>query len=282
MIEYCFNEDVRLIREMSGLSQQEFARELKTTQISISRWESGLDTPNRASAESLYAFAWKKGIKINRLRSSFLEDRYEPLLFHGSGEGIKGPLSLSYANPRSDFGVGFYLGESLEQAGTWVCDKSESSVYCFSADFSRLKKASFAADLRWVLCICANRGYLGERAKHPSVKKILDEIEQADLIHAPIADNIMYATIQDFALGYITDEQCSHALSANQLGMQYVFKTEQGLNALFPLARLYLCSHERESYRQIRAGHERDGEEKNKAARISFRGKGRYIDEILS
>lgn len=111
---------------------------------------------------------------------------------------------------------------------------------------------------------------------------ILDEIGRADVVYTPIADNIVYAMIQDFAQGYITDEQCSHALSANQLGMQYVFKTEKSLNALLPLARLYLCSPEREDYRQVRTSHERDGVEKNKAARIGFRGQGRYIDEILS
>lgn len=57
MIDYAFKDDVRLIREILGLSQTEFARELKTIQISISRWESGLDTPNSASVESLYAFS---------------------------------------------------------------------------------------------------------------------------------------------------------------------------------------------------------------------------------
>lgn len=146
------------------------------------------------------------GIKVNRIRSSFLHDCYEPLLYHGSGEGIFGRLSLSYANPRSDFGVGFYLGESLDQVGSWVCDRDKSSIYCFTADFTKLVTVSFNADIRWVLCICANRGYLGEKIHHPLIKTILDEIGRADVVYAPIADNFMYATIQDFAQGYITDE----------------------------------------------------------------------------
>lgn len=282
MIDYRYSEDIHLIREMLGLSQDELALAINSTQISVTRWEDDLDTPYRFNAEAIYSLAYKNGIELNKVRVGFLKDRYSPLLFHGSIQGIEGELSFSHANPRADFGIGFYLGESLEQAGSWVCDGERASVYCFGIDTKRLKKLDFSADLRWVLCICAYRGYLEEKSSHPLIQSLMSSVEDADFIYAPIADNVMYATIQDFALGYITDEQCSHALSANQLGMQYVFKSQKGLSLLCPLARLYLCEEEKRYYAKIREGNEKDGESKNKDARIAFRGKGRYIDEILS
>ena len=225
-----------------------------------------------------------EGLRINEIKTKFYDDdkKNKVLLFHGSKHGINGELSLKHSNPFSDFGAGFYLGESYTQASSWVCDVDEGSVYCFYLDTNKLKVVKFDVDLEWALAICINRGYLKEKENHPLIKEIKNKINNADVIYAPIADNVMYLTIQEFAEGFINEEQCKHALSANHLGMQYVIKNETTLNKLEPISRLYLCKKEKDIFKELKAEEEKGGQDKVRAARIKYRNKGRYIDEIFN
>lgn len=89
-----------------------------------------------------------------------------------------------------------------------------------------------------LLCnICYNevanfRGTLSEYQNHPKVKKIINKVLDADYIIAPIADNKMFETIDDFINGNITNVQCEHCLSATNLGKQYVFKSDKAIKQL--------------------------------------------------
>ena len=285
MIDYYFDYDITFIRELLDLSQEEFASKLNVTQVSVAMWETGKTIPNKITLEKIYNLAMENGIHLNRIKIRFFEDdkKDNVLLYHGSKKGIVGDLTFKHSNDRSDFGVGFYLGENLTQASTWVCDSENGSVYCFYLkNNSKLKVEHFDVDLDWVLAICLNRGYLKDKMTHPLINDIKRRIDNADIIVAPIADNVMYLTIQEFAEGYITDEQCKHALSANHLGTQYVCKTNKAIGALSPIARLYLCEKEKEEYREVKINEGRNGQAKSKAARIEFRNKGRYIDELFS
>ena len=283
MKDYDFAYDITFIREMLDLSQEEFASELDVSQITMAMWETSKTIPNKSSLEKIYNFAIDKGININQIKTRFFDDdkKDRVLLFHGSNYGINGEISFEFSNPRSDFGIGFYLGENLTQAASWVCDSNYGSVYCFYAKLDSLKIIKFDVDLDWILAVCLNRGFLDEKINHPVIKKLKKRIENADVIFAPIADNVMYLTIQEFANGFITDEQCKHSLNANHLGMQYVFKSEESLEHLQSIARLYLCERERDHYRDIKIAEEVNGQNKSKAARIEYRNKGRYIDEIF-
>ena len=51
------------------------------------------------------------------------------ILFHGSKEGIVGDLSIAYSNEKRDFGKGFYLGESVKQAISFVSSYENSCLY---------------------------------------------------------------------------------------------------------------------------------------------------------
>ena len=79
----------------------------------------------------------------------------------------------------------------------------------------------------------------------------------------------------------ITDEQCKHCLAATNLGMQYIFKTQKSLSQIKPLERCYISVNEKEYYKNIRLEESRLGDNKVKLARKQYRGKGKYIDEIL-
>ena len=125
------------------------------------------------------------------------------------------------------------------------------------------------------------RGRLKGRISAEKQSQICAKADQADYIIAPIADNRMYQIIDSFIDGEITDEQCRHALAATELGMQYVIKTERAAECAEVLERCYLCSEEKKNYYTARSDDFRAAEDKVRAARIKYRGKGKYIDELL-
>lgn len=48
------------------------------------------------------------------------------------------------------------------------------------------------------------------------------------------------------------------------------------------LEKCYISNKEKEFYKRIRTDESKLGEDKVKLARIKYRGKGKYIDEILT
>ena len=106
-------------------------------------------------------------------------------------------------------------------------------------------------------------------------------VMQADYVIAPIADNRMYQIIDAFAEGEITDEQCIHALAATNLGMQYVACSRKAAGQVRILERCYLCKDEKKRFVTDRGGDLKTSESKVRAARIKYRGKGKYIDELI-
>ena len=113
------------------------------------------------------------------------------------------------------------------------------------------------------------------------VKKVIDQIEELDYLIAPIADNRVYQTINDFINGLITDEACLHAISLTDLGKQYVFKTMKAINCLECLDRLYLCKDEKEHYKTLRNKKMNEYISQVKMAFIEYRRKGKYFDELF-
>ena len=80
----------------------------------------------------------------------------------------------------------------------------------------------------------------------------------------------MFQIINSFIEGELTDEQCKHCLAATNLGMQYIFVSEKAVSQAKLIECCYISQNEREYYKN-----------KVKLARKQYRGKGRYIDEIL-
>ena len=132
-----------------------------------------------------------------------------------------------------------------------------------------------------MLTIAYYRGTLEEYESHPIVKKLVKQSRECDYIVAPIADNRMFQIINSFISGEITDEQCKHCLSATNLGYQYVFVSDKSVNKIKLLERCYISEKERDYYRNIRSSESKLGDDKVKLARIKYRGKGKYIDELL-
>ena len=283
-MKYNFSEDIKSIREILGLSQSEFAEQIGVEQVTISRNELGKTEPSVKILESVYTFAFTKNIKINKLKEMLWRDdlrKNEKLLFHGAKSEINGEIDIHRGRHNNDFGQGFYTGESYEQAISFVSGFDHSSVYYIRFDDKNLKCKRYEVDQEWMMTIAYYRGALDEYRNHPIIKKLIEQSRDCDYIIAPIADNRMFQIINSFIAGELTDEQCKHCLAATNLGMQYIFISEKAVSQAKLIERCYISNNEREYYKNVRLEESKLGDNKVKLARKQYRGKGRYIDEIL-
>lgn len=205
----------------------------------------------------------------------------EKLLFHGAKSEIDGEIDIRRGRHNNDFGQGFYTGESYEQAISFVSGFDHSSVYYIRFDDKNLKCKRYEVDQEWMMTIAYYRGALDEYRNHPIIEKLIEQSRDCDYIIAPIADNRMFQIINSFIAGELTDEQCKHCLAATNLGMQYIFISEKAVSQAKLIERCYISNNEREYYKNVRLEESKLGDNKVKLARKQYRGKGRYIDEIL-
>lgn len=284
-MDYNFDKDFKAIRDVLDISQKEFSKVLDTEQKTISNIESKDSYPSKTIVESAFTYAFKKDVKINKLKELLCRDNLshnEKLLFHGSKGEIKGDIDVNFGRGNNDFGKGFYTGESYEQAVSFISTYDDPSVYFMSFDDSDLKCKRYSVDREWMMTIAYYRESLEEYENHPLIKKIIAESRDCDYIVAPIADNKMFETINEFIEGNLTDEQCKHCLAATNLGMQYVFLTEKAASRLKIVERCYVCDKEREYYKKIKEDYRKLGNDKVKLAKAQYRGIGKYIDEVLA
>ena len=284
-MDYNFDKDFKAIRDVLDISQKEFAKVLDTEQKTISNIESKDSYPSKTIVESAFTYAFKKDVKINKLKELLCRDNLshnEKLLFHGSKGEIKGDIDVNFGRGNNDFGQGFYTGESYEQAVSFISTYDDPSVYFMSFDDSDLKCKRYSVDREWMMTIAYYRETLDKYENHPLIKKIIKESRDCDYIIAPITDNKMFETINEFIEGNLTDEQCKHCLAATNLGMQYVFLTEKAASRLKIVERCYVCDKEREHYKKLKEDYRKLGNDKVKLAKAQYRGVGKYIDEVLA
>ena len=283
-MDYNFSGDFKSIRDILDISQKEFAKVLDTEQKTISNIESKDSYPSKTIVESAFTYAFKKDVKINKLKELLCRDNLshnEKLLFHGAKGEIKGDIDVNFSRGNNDFGKGFYTGESYEQAVSFISTYNDPSVYFICFDDNDLRCKKYTVDGEWMMTIAYYRGSLEEYENHPIIKKIIAESRDYDYIIAPITDNKMFETINEFIEGNLTDEQCKHCLAATNLGMQYVFLTEKAASRLKIVERCYVCDKEREYYKKLKEDYRKLGNDKVKLAKIQYRGVGKYIDEVL-
>lgn len=234
--------------------------------------------------EKIYNYAYNNGLYINDIR--WLEEKEllgldELLLSHGSRVNIRGDIRLDVAADINDFSKGFYCGESLKQAGMFVSQEPNSSLYIVSFVPEGLKSKRFNVSTDWMLAIAYYRGTLGDLARRSRVEEVVDAVENSDYVIAPIADNRMFRIIDAFTDGQITDKQCQHALSTTNLGHQYVFKKPSCLDHLEIKDHLYLCDAEKNRYNTDCQKESNTSLLKANISRKRYANSGVYIDELL-
>jgi hypothetical protein len=282
--DFRFREDLLLVERYLSGDAVSLSEALSVNDKTLYRWEKGLSVPSPARMESFYSYVYRKGIRLTAIKAQLDKEEAHgrKILFHGSKEGIIGPLSLKKSREGKDFGKGFYCGENLDQAASFVSLFPSSSLCLLSLDDTRLSKAVFEVDREWMLTISLYRNQLGEEKNSPLLAALRRKVEEADILIAPIADNRMFEILGEFIDGKITDVQCQHALSATDLGKQIVLKSAKALASARILEHCYLCQAEKEDF--LRRGEEiaEIGREKAKIARIRYKAQGQYLEEILS
>ena len=203
------------------------------------------------------------------------------LLTHASKKGIVGNIDVKLGRTNSDFGQGFYCGESYDKSISFVCRSDDASIYFIDFNPDGLKRIEFNVEENWMLAIAYYRGRLEEYKNNKKILDIIKSIEDSDYVVAPIADNRMFEIIDQFIEGYITDEQCKHCLAATNLGLQYVFLTEKAVSNLKVLEKCYISSSEKKYYIKKQEDYQKEGVDKSKLARIQYKGQGKYIEELL-
>ena len=63
-MKYNFSKDLQSIREILGLTQNEFAKQIGVEQVTISRNELGKTDPSAKLLERVYIYAFVKNIKF--------------------------------------------------------------------------------------------------------------------------------------------------------------------------------------------------------------------------
>ena len=277
------SEDMKIVRELLNMTQDELADELNVEPLTIKRIENGITNTSKRTLDLFYDFVYKKKIYLNKIKEMFYIEELtkEILLFHGAKSTIIGNIDVNKGRRNNDFGQGFYCGESYEQSASFVENFENSSVYYFSFDITGLRSLKYAVDRDWMLTIAYFRGTLNEYKDSIVIKKLISKLDCVDYVVAPIADNKMFRIIDSFINGEITDEQCKHCLAATNLGFQYVLLNDNAISRLKMLECCYLSNEERNHYRKIKLEDNKISDDKVKLARIQYRGKGLYIDEIL-
>lgn len=282
-MNYQISHDLSLIRKLFDLSQEELANILDVNRLLIARTEVGASYPRIEFMDRFYNFCYEKGLKLNIQKEILYKDNIDEnhiLLTHASKHGIDGDLSLNKGRIETNFGKGFYCGESYEKALAYILRYPESSVYFIDFDPTNLKSIKFKVDTDWMIAVAYFRGKLDQYRNTKIVKKILTKLKDVDYIIAPIADNRMFEIIDSFINGEITNEQCKHSLRATNLGMQYVFISDKSLKNLNIIERCFVSSIEKEDYKKEQAKLLKIGQDKSKVARIEYKNKGKYIGEL--
>lgn len=284
-MKYDIINDIKVVAKILRLSYSEIAQELNVARSTVTRIVNGQTYPSNSFLEDFYSFAYKNkyhSIELNKLKIEYAKNIYKNLLFHGARKDIEGLIDMSHSQSDIDVGIGFYLGESYEQASSYVFANRQSSIYLFdTSELKNSKIVEFDISLEWILMISYYRGQLSRFEKSPVVQKIIKEVEQSDVVIAPIADNNMYEILNRFARGDITDMQARVALSASDLGKQHVLKSNLACQSVKIVGKLYLCKQEREDIEEIRKERADRVKKESQALIESLRRQGKYIEEIL-
>ena len=286
MYEYEISNDIDSFRYFMEMTETEFAQQVGMPRSTLHNWKTGRSTPTDSSLEMLYGYMYNCGYRINALKEQMFKDRIHKgnaVLFHGAKANIKGDVSLSFSSDDNDFGKGFYLGESLLQSASFVCNYPKASVYIAELKMEHnLKLVEFDVDTDWMLTIALFRKKLEAYKDSPLLMELARKVRTADIIRAPIADNRMFQILDEFIEGNITDLQCKSALSATDLGKQYVVISEKALKNLEIIHHCYLCEPEKKNYLADKAEFDKVSTQKVKFVKREYAGKGKYIEEVLA
>lgn len=182
-MNYNFQKDMKSIREILGMTQEEFAEKKGVEQATISRNELGKNLPSSQLMERVYQFAFDKKIQINQLKKMLWAENLasdHKLLFHSAKSAIAGEIDVTIGRTNNDFRCGFYTGESYDQSISFISNFNKSCVYFLDFNNVDLRCKKYNVD-QWIMTIAYYKNALSKYAEHPIVQKLV--AQSTDITH---------------------------------------------------------------------------------------------------
>ena len=149
-------------------------------------------------------------------------------LYHGSNIAVEKPKILR-PDRRLDFGTGFYLTSSYEQAERWalltVKRRGEGKPVITSYDFDE----NMIASLKVIRFEGATREWLKFVANNRNIEDFTDD---SDIVIGPVANDRTMPVIKLYFSGIYDEDETIKRLLPQKLKDQYAFKSERALNSL--------------------------------------------------
>lgn len=264
--DYTISKDISFFMEAENINSSDLAKKIKVSRRTIDELLNG-GVAKSEVCDKLYSFFYKKKYRMNLIKEELLKEKYDNVLFSGLKD-------------KHDFGCGFYLVDTYQQALTSINIIDNSSVYSFKYSLNSLRIKEFKCDLEWVLSICFYRGYINEYRDHELIKGLVKEIEEADVIIAPATNNRILHIMNRFADGEINVDTILNCLSVFNLGREYVFKNDKAIDKLESIERYYLCTLEKEDSKLKNSELSFQMDTQLKLMQREYRT-GMYVEEIL-
>ncbi len=273
---------IKTIRQTAGISQEQFAKELGTTALSVNRWENGKTQPNKMAQTQLFEFCKKRNIDlfdyiVNQIKRNAND---ELIVYHGSKKGLTGNIQPT-SRKACDFGKGFYLGTDPAQPLTLICDEENPVLYSMKFDLTDLKVLKIEMGIEWAMLIAYCRGYMDEVKGSAIYKKYEKMADGYDVILGCIANDRMYRVMKSFFEKGITDVALIYSLSALDLGLQYVCKTQRACEKLEIIDKKELTELELAILRDKSFVRRQEGIDLTEEILLKYRREGKFFDEIL-
>ena len=157
------------------------------------------------------------------------------ILFHGSPNETVTP-TFGLGNEKHDYGMGFYLTESIDLAKEWaVCrpDESNGWVHKYEFDTEGLKVLDFQQInvLSWLAELMKHRDASDTKRYRVLAKKFIDkygvDTSDYDVIKGWRANASYFYIAREFVKDNIDLDILEELLSLGGLGIQYCIKTER-------------------------------------------------------
>ena len=274
---------IKKMRELTDMSQEQFAKELGTSVVSINRWENAKSLPNPMAQQQLYLFCEKHNVDIadvivDKYRYEHDDDRL--IFYHGSKQGIVGNIQPK-SREDCDFGCGFYTGTDTIQPLTLVCGEPNPKFYVVDLDLTGLKTLNMELGLEWAMVVAYHRGYMDIIKGTEMYEKYAHFLDGYDMVIGYIANDRIYTELTRFFNGDITDVALMNCLVALDLGKQYVAKTQKGCDAFMIVAESDIHQMELLALREKSAIRRKESYALASEIEKKYRREGKYFDEIL-
>lgn len=282
------NLDIINTRAVFHLSVEELAKILGVRPSLLVKWQTDPVEAPAIYAEKLHEYAHKRNFSLNdmeiKIYYTVLEEETQVISLFHAVEKRRLRFPRKVLRPLEEGDEPGFLSFVTDYPTAALLSSLHHCPYWYATKLctAGLTMEKFAIDLDFLLERSRLKGWLGDKERHGRVTKIERRVKRADVLSVPLTDASMDNLIFRFAEGEITDEQCIHALQGYSLGMRYMIMTQKGRDALSKIREYYSSKSEIDDYQKHRESLLAEARKKARLARIEFRGKGKYIDEILN